>query len=257
MRCSQAQELMGAYLYGDLTPDEMRNLRLHTQECALCREDLTTRGRVVSSLSDATPELSDTDRQRIAWSVKGAVNRQRLENRPLILRLAPAMALAAAVLIAGFTLGRVTPHTTKQVANSRTPQKNQAISDAKVEITEKSPKSSDKTEEAVKKALELLNSVSSANAGAPMRETVTGSRGIQLRQHSVPPPDNTVKMAPDKGTAIPSLLQPNAASTTTTGLPKDSSTSPKKSETGADTNLNKLPKVTDSKNAETTPSESQ
>ncbi len=79
MKCRQAQELMGAYLYGDLAPEEMRELRLHAQDCALCREDLAARGRVVSSLSDATPELSDEDRQRIAWSVKGAVSRQQLE----------------------------------------------------------------------------------------------------------------------------------------------------------------------------------
>ena len=104
MKCRQIQELMGAYVYGDLAPDEMREVRLHTQECAACREDVTSRGQVVSSLSDAVPQLSDEDRLHIAWAVKGAVRNGRPAQAPLVARLAPALALAGAVL-AGMAIG--------------------------------------------------------------------------------------------------------------------------------------------------------
>ncbi len=73
MKCKQVQEMMGAYLYGDLTPDEMREVREHTQVCDACREDVESRGRVVSSLDDTAPELTDEERMRISWAVKGAI----------------------------------------------------------------------------------------------------------------------------------------------------------------------------------------
>lgn len=73
MKCKQVQDLMGAYLYGDLTADEMRAVREHTQECDACRKDVESRGRVVASLDDAAPELTDEERMRISWAVKGAI----------------------------------------------------------------------------------------------------------------------------------------------------------------------------------------
>ena len=73
MKCKQVQEMMGAYLYGDLAPDEMKEIRLHTAQCDACRADVESRGRVVALLPDKAPELSDEDRMQIAWAVKGAV----------------------------------------------------------------------------------------------------------------------------------------------------------------------------------------
>ena len=73
MKCKRIQEMMGAYLYGDLAPDEMREVRLHTQGCEACREDVESRGKVVSSIPSAAPELSDDERMQIAWGVKGAI----------------------------------------------------------------------------------------------------------------------------------------------------------------------------------------
>jgi anti-sigma factor RsiW len=77
MKCKQAQDLIGAYIYGDLAAEEMRDLRVHTQDCALCREDLASRGRIISALDDTVPMLTDEERLRIAWSVKGAVRKEQ------------------------------------------------------------------------------------------------------------------------------------------------------------------------------------
>lgn len=77
MKCEQVQELMGAYLYGDLSPEEMRKIRLHAQECAGCKKDLESQGRVIAALDNRTPELSDMERQQIAWSVKRVVETDR------------------------------------------------------------------------------------------------------------------------------------------------------------------------------------
>ncbi|MCE5198119.1 MAG: zf-HC2 domain-containing protein [Armatimonadota bacterium] len=103
MKCKQVRELMGAYLYGDLTPSEMKEVRLHTQECAECRQDLESRGKTISLLSDKIPALDDNARQQIAWSVRGAVRARRSLLRSW---LAPICALAGIVLI-GFTAGRL------------------------------------------------------------------------------------------------------------------------------------------------------
>jgi hypothetical protein len=61
-------------------------------------------------------------------------------------------------------------------------------------------------------------------------------------------------VTPDPGTGVENPLMPDVT-VGPNGLPKDSGESPKKTEMGTD--QNKLPKVTDPKNAETTPSESQ
>ena len=257
MKCRQAQELMGAYLYGDLAPEEMRDLRVHSQDCAVCREDLAARGRIVSSLGDATPELNDTDRQRIAWSVNGAVSSREVERRPLALRFAPALALAAAVLVAGFALGRIAPHSPGQLASARETKRDHPLPQATVEVKEKLP-DADKTSQTADRLIGILNSMSNtAIVADPNRQTTPGSRHLPNRQDAKPPRDHGVRMAPDAGSAVPSPLQPDTASAGPAGLPKESGTAPKNTETGTGLDQTKLPKVTDPKNAETTPSESQ
>lgn len=258
MKCRQAQELMGAYLYGDLSPEEMRDLRLHTQECALCREDLAARGRVVSSLSNTTPKLSDEERQRIAWSVKGAVSRRKYEERPLIVRLAPAFVLAVAVLVAGFALGRVTPQPGKHsVARESTKEK--AIAQAQVEVKEKTPPDEPKIDDATSKALaalQLLNSMRNLGTiSQPDRGNASGSRGIQEHTRSNLQPDSHVKMTPDLKAETRNPLTPDVTTASPSTSPKESGESPDK--TQMETDQGKLPKVTDPKNAETIPSESQ
>lgn len=104
MRCRRVRELMGAYLYGDLAPDEMMEVRLHTHSCSECREDLAGRGEVVSQLGAAVPRLSDEERQQITWSVKGSVRALDQSRRPLAVRLAPGFALAG-VLAVGIGVG--------------------------------------------------------------------------------------------------------------------------------------------------------
>jgi hypothetical protein len=257
MKCRQAQELMGAYLYGDLAPDQMRDLRVHTQDCAVCREDLAARGRVVSSLGDATPQLSETDRQRIAWSVKGAISSREVERRPLVLRFAPAVALAAAVLVAGFALGRIAPHSPRHLTGVRQATKVHPVPHATVQVKEKLP-AADKISETADKLLGILDSMSNAAVIAdPNRQTTLGSRHLPNRHEAKPPRDGGVRTVPDAATAVPSPLQPDVGSAGPAGLPKESAISPKNTETGTDLEQTKLPKVTGPKNAETTPSEPQ
>lgn len=101
MKCKKARELMGAYLYGDLEPEDMREIRLHTQECEECRADLESRGHIVSSLSGEAPVLADNDRERIFRSVRAG------DVKTAIWWLRPASAAAlAALLLAGFAIGR-------------------------------------------------------------------------------------------------------------------------------------------------------
>ena len=65
MKCRHVREMMGAYLYGDLDADDMREVRMHTQECVDCKEDLESRGRVISSL--ATPRRNSLTPTGSGW----------------------------------------------------------------------------------------------------------------------------------------------------------------------------------------------
>lgn len=97
---------MGPYVYGDLSPDEMRSVRLHAAQCETCRKDLQSRGAAVSLIGRDVPELTDTEKQRIAWFVEGAVHATGART-PLRLRLAVAFGgvlLAAAGIAVGVLL---------------------------------------------------------------------------------------------------------------------------------------------------------
>ncbi|MGQ9456555.1 MAG: zf-HC2 domain-containing protein [Armatimonadota bacterium] len=78
MSCRQVQELMGAYLYGDLSPEEMMQVRLHAQECVQCRSELESRKTVISAIPDQIPNLSDEERMQLTWAVKGAIRSAQL-----------------------------------------------------------------------------------------------------------------------------------------------------------------------------------
>lgn len=153
MKCRQVRKLMGAYLYGDLEPEEMRDIRLHVQVCDECRADMESRGLVISSLNAQAPVLNDHDKQHIARSVKEAVagsgrediNLNRANEPGTSLwrwRAASAVALAGFVL-AGFAIGR---HIGSGLfAGSNRPTLDSA-SKARVTITEAAPiTSSDNT----------------------------------------------------------------------------------------------------------------
>lgn len=141
MKCKRIREIMGAYLYGDLAPNEMMEVRLHVQGCSECAKDLAERGRVTSAIEDSVPQLSDEERQAVAWSVKGAIRANRQERRSWGFRLVPALGLAA-MLILGFGVGAmVGSHSGKSPPPAR-----QAQLDAKprVKITEQT---AEKTED--------------------------------------------------------------------------------------------------------------
>lgn len=249
MKCKQAEELMGAYLYGDLAPEEMHSLRMHAQDCTLCREDLATRGRVISALSDATPELSDADRQRISWSVKGALGKPKVAPRPLVFRLAPALGLALTVLAVGFVVGRMASRSPHHGMSAQSG--GHAVPEAKIEVKETTPK--------VDPATQLLSQGVGIVGGfvpqtgtitEPNRSTSTGRSGTAGKRIAVPQRNDGVKMAPD------TLRQPPATNNSAVA-PKESEPNSKKTETGTDSGETKLPRVSDPKNAETTPSDSQ
>jgi hypothetical protein len=147
MKCKQVKELMGAYLYGDLEPEDMREVRLHTQECEECRADLESRGHVVSSLIGEAPSLTDDDRARIAHNVKSGIRTRDTQTAVWWLRPASALALAAVVL-AGFAIGR---HIGTAGSSSRTAVKTYAKKPIKavVTITEAPPPSTSTEQQSI------------------------------------------------------------------------------------------------------------
>jgi len=77
-KCKQIHQLMGAYLYGDLTPNEMREVRMHVQECEACRRDLESRRIALASIPNKAPTLSSDEQMQLTWAVKGAIRNAEL-----------------------------------------------------------------------------------------------------------------------------------------------------------------------------------
>jgi hypothetical protein len=119
MKCKDIRDLMGPYLYGDLSLEEMRAVRTHAQLCEACREDISTQGMLIGSLGNRAPELTDDERQRIMWSVKGAVRAQERERSIFGFRFPPAYALAAAVIIGMVAIKVADTISTRDVAKTR------------------------------------------------------------------------------------------------------------------------------------------
>lgn len=258
MKCRQAQDLIGAYIYGDLAPEEMRDLRLHAQECALCREDLASRGRIISSLDDNVPELTDEERQRIAWSVKGAVRKEQFQQKPFMLRLVPTFAVAG-VLIAGILVGR---HmlTRTEPSHSRMAKD---LKNPKVQVQElpAPDKNADPTQVADQISQLLQNLAAPNYPGAmiqPDRNTLPG-RAWSPDRRMIVAPENVFVVPQDKipATPPPADQQP-APDTNMVNPPKDSTPAVNNTDTGTDSEAaTQLPRVTDPKNAETTPEENK
>lgn len=249
MKCRQAQNLMGAYLYGDLAPEEMRELRVHAQDCTICREDLATRGRIVSSLSDSVPSLGDADKQRIMWSVKGATRKPKVKPRSLAWRLAPVLGLVFIIMLAGFVAGRFltrSPRVTVARAHSN------KLPTAVVEIQEKTPKVDDKTNPLIQQGIGILNSLApSATVNGPNRGDATGRHISSNERSSGSSKDNVIQMAPEQA------HKPQTVPDNNVEAPKESGQVLNNIDAGMDSEQTKLPRVTDPKNAETTPSDAQ
>lgn len=175
MKCKRVRGLMGAYLYGDLEAGEMMEVRLHAQDCEECAGDLASRGQALSMLDDAAPELTDDEREQIAWSVRGAV-RTACSPRGVASRWAPALAIAAALCV-GLGIGAVIG---SHLGNThRSPGDHSAL--PKVEITEDVGASPESIREKSKRtAVRPVKSAEPAER-APKHDGPTRQTGPRLR----------------------------------------------------------------------------
>ncbi len=106
--CRKIGGLLGAYVYGDLAPEDMRRVRLHVEECDGCRHDLASRSRAVALIPHETPKLTDEERLQVMWTVKGAVRSRQQAGAFGWFSPAFVRALAVAVVIAGaFAAGTI------------------------------------------------------------------------------------------------------------------------------------------------------
>ncbi|MEN6520868.1 MAG: zf-HC2 domain-containing protein [Armatimonadota bacterium] len=104
--CKKITGMIGAYVYGDLSPDEMRYVRLHAEECSKCSHEIEDRIRTIALIPTDTPKLTDEERQRVMWTVKGAI-RAKSERRGFSL-FRPTFTLTlllAAAFVGGAMLG--------------------------------------------------------------------------------------------------------------------------------------------------------
>ncbi len=119
--CRNLKDMFVAYVYGDLPADDMRVVRLHAELCDDCRREIAALKRTLSLIPADVPDLTDEERLRIMWSVKGAVKagrkaevRSTLAGK-LIWGFAGA-SLIVAVFLGGASLGRwLAPPKVKQM----------------------------------------------------------------------------------------------------------------------------------------------
>jgi len=245
---------MGAYLYGDLGPSEMRELRLHTQECTACRDDLASQGQVISALSDSIPVLSDQERERIMWSVKGAIGKRETERRPLMLRFAPAISLAA-VLLVGIGIGRLIDFRGSHPSPDAKQRTAHVLPQARVTIKEVTKPDTNAQKDNQQPGTDLTGVPIDLMSHIPpppstTRTPVDSSRHIGNERTATGTPDNEqVNTAPD-------AQKPNSDTKTTDAAVKEQQAKPE-TPAQADSGDTKLPKVNDLKNAETTSSNPQ
>ncbi|HPP75045.1 MAG TPA: zf-HC2 domain-containing protein, partial [Armatimonadota bacterium] len=132
--CKNVADLFGAYIYGDLPPDEMKKLRLHIDECEECARELEIQSRVISMIPSEVPALSDEERQRIEWTVKGAI---RAKEKPVRIGLfSPAFIKGFAfttAVVAAFAAGTAIGLRSKPV------KENTIVKTAPAEHAEKKP----------------------------------------------------------------------------------------------------------------------
>ncbi|MDO8586122.1 MAG: zf-HC2 domain-containing protein [Armatimonadota bacterium] len=100
------KDIIGAYIYGDLKPEEMRRVREHLDECAICRTDAESQAKVIACVPDSGRQLMEVDRQRIRWSVLGAVRRDSVASarRVAVWRLLRGFS-AAGAMVCMFVVG--------------------------------------------------------------------------------------------------------------------------------------------------------
>lgn len=237
MKCDQIRDLMGAFLYGDLSADEMREVRAHAQGCGECKRDLEARTGVVAAISDRAPALTDAERQRIAWAVRGAVSRAPVRE-PTGRRWLPAFGLAMA-LVAGIALGTAI---NLVVAGRRNPESQEAKHHSKprvvVQVKEEPVRhpAKQKTEIAVgngdsstkqqdSDAVRMTNALTQAVTTAIRRGTaVAVTRGqrkpdgtLGEKPARTQPEEKPVEMAaPPAGAKVPLPKGPNDVRTTVT-----------------------------------------
>lgn len=106
MNCQEIKKLMGAYVFGDLEPHEMKLVRTHAQDCSDCYEDLIARTQVSINLGESLPTLSDADRLMITRGVRERIRLEENYKPGVFSKLIPALGLCGLMVI-GFGLGRL------------------------------------------------------------------------------------------------------------------------------------------------------
>lgn len=97
---------MGAYIFGDLEPQEMKLVRLHAKDCSACYQDLIIRTQVSINLGESTPTLSSEDKLMIARGVRNRIQIEETSNIGVFSKLIPTLGLCGLMVI-GFGFGRL------------------------------------------------------------------------------------------------------------------------------------------------------
>jgi anti-sigma factor RsiW len=128
--CHGIADLIGPYLYGDLSLAEVELVDQHLGACEQCRHDAHQRTTVLAALTPCAPAADE--RARILQTVRTAVVEATRARPPSstsarpALAATPAVALAAALFLAGFWIGgRARPQPQQPAASAVAPPKPQ------------------------------------------------------------------------------------------------------------------------------------
>ncbi len=109
MRCSRFQNLMPAYLYGELSEQEKKSLRRHARRCRACSGRLREMEATLRTLrTEPTPGFSPAEMSLLRKRVRAEIRREGLRSRPAKIPrsfhiFSPALARIAAGIVVVIT----------------------------------------------------------------------------------------------------------------------------------------------------------
>jgi hypothetical protein len=145
--CERIADLIGPFLYNDLTEKEAAAVAEHLLACPRCREDVAARRAALGALTPEEP--TSAERDRILKAVRSAAARSTNELRPRRLRtpLTTAAACAAGAVLfvfgmwVGLTISKTPPETSGVVVvKQQVPSSSAAVSPKPQETPKPQPR---------------------------------------------------------------------------------------------------------------------
>jgi len=111
-QCYKIRNLLGSYLYDNVSPEERVEVENHIQKCGKCAEDLQTRRRILDKIEvyTDTSEESQINQEKFMWNVYKRIASETLKRRSrrvFVFKYVLQPAFATFVIVSVITIGAI------------------------------------------------------------------------------------------------------------------------------------------------------